>query len=212
MQGVEFALYPQVIRSVNGVKTPGRDYYAVSGFGDLITDANGYVCYPINENGDLDNIKTAFENGTLKPGTYYLHEKGAYSSGGVEYQPLASDVIFTVSPTGTVTEYVSDDQTIHGFPSGTELTMPTSENENIINYQINVKNVIAGTHTVTIKKVVADGTDTDEAKEYEFKAKLYLPDKITPWTYNVTPFTNGEYSFKLTHDGTTSFTVPTGAS
>ena len=216
LSGVQFALYPQVIRSVNGVETPGRDYYPVRDpiidFSDLMTDGDGFVCY--KENGSLENIQKLFENGTLKPGTYYLHEKGTYSQvvGGqtVEYQPLTSDVIFTVSPTGTVTEFVSDDGTIHGFPDGTEL-VDLPEETNVKPYQINVKNAVAGENNVTIQKIVADGTTADDGKSYEFTAKLYLPDKTTPWTYGKDPWNNGELSFSLTNNEIKTLTVPKGA-
>ena len=216
LSGVQFALYPLVIRSVNGVETPGRDYYPVRDpvidFSDLMTDGDGFVCY--KENGSLKNIQKLFENGTLKPGTYYLHEKGTYSQvvGGqtVEYQPLASDVIFTVSPTGSVTEFVSDDGTIHGFPDGTEL-VDLPEETNVKPYQINVKNAVAGENNVTIQKTVTDGTTADDGKSYEFTAKLYLPDKTTPWTYGKLPWNNGEYSFSLTNNEIKTLTVPKGA-
>lgn len=72
-----FALY----RGIQGIGGYVKDIRPVSGYDNLITDSNGMVSFP-------DKI--------LLPGRYYLTEIAPPK----DYQPLETDIIFTLSETG----------------------------------------------------------------------------------------------------------------
>ena len=82
LQNVHFALYHQVT-DANG--NPRRDYRPITGYSDIVTDANG-VLAQIN----MDD---------LAPGTYYLSETRPAEG----YAPLEDDLCFTIGENGTVT-------------------------------------------------------------------------------------------------------------
>ena len=81
MADVHFALYRQLLGNNNVLR---RDYYPITGYADLVTDANGVIPL-INE--------------TLTPGTYYLSELKAPA----KYVPLDEDICFTVDKAKNVT-------------------------------------------------------------------------------------------------------------
>ena len=80
IKDVHFALYRQVI----GTNGPRKDYYPLIGYSDLVT----------GDDGVIPQIDTS-----LPAGTYYLCETQTPR----EYLPLESDIVFTVSKTGTIT-------------------------------------------------------------------------------------------------------------
>ena len=80
LRDAHFALYPEVT-GYNNVKR--KDYYPVSGYEDLVTDANGVIV-------GLDE--------RLPRGTYYLTETAAPA----EHLPLAQDIHFRLNARGEV--------------------------------------------------------------------------------------------------------------
>lgn len=193
LAGVRFALY----RQVQG----RRDYYPISGFTDLTTDSNGHVTYTDSE-GDTQNLSVAFSTGKLRAGTYYLSELEAAAG----YQPLSSDVLFTVSPTGKVTV----DSSLS--PEGVVCT--ETDNATEVDYLITVPNKTYETATITVNKTVV-GSSADIAGEsaFNFTATLYMPsgNGKTVYDYDSNGFTDGKITFALSHSGTKNLIVPVGA-
>ncbi|SDJ78309.1 fibro-slime domain-containing protein [Lachnospiraceae bacterium G41] len=181
LPGATFALYRQVTGN-NG--QPRKDYQPISGYNSLVSESDGFIPYLTND----------FADGTLIPGTYYLHE--TYPVSG--YQPLSEDIVFTISPTGKVT--------LDSYPAGVELST-----DNIIS----VPNMVEGTTEFTVKKVVENGTTADEngTNRFNFTVKLYLPDGHTPWPYSDAngDFENATASFSLGQNGEKELIVPLGA-
>ena len=81
LEGVTFALYRQTRDASGQVR---KDYSPISGYEKLVSDENGLIA------ADLQ---------TLGAGTYYLCEVETPDG----YRPLESDVIYTVSGSGSVT-------------------------------------------------------------------------------------------------------------
>ncbi|MBR2742007.1 MAG: hypothetical protein IKD89_00265 [Clostridia bacterium] len=185
LPGVHFALYAQVMGSGG---QPQKDFRPITGFEDLVTTAAG----------TLPEITEAFSNGTLSAGTYYLYERDTPDG----YRPLESDVKFTISDTGVVS--------IDSAPSGVELE---TVNGATPSYTIVIPNRSFGTASITVSKVVANGTtaDTNGTAQFNFTAKLYRPDGITAWEYNGGGFTNGVLSFALNHNTSKELVVPLNA-
>ena len=138
LEGVHFALYRQVLGN-NG--QPRKDYQPITGYDDLVTDSDGMI----------PELTNAFQDGSLRPGTYYLYEKSPLTG----YRPLGGDVIFTVGDNGAV-------ELDEASPSGVEL-QPDGEV-----YTIVVPNELAGTTTLTVAKTVVNGTTSDTDRTNKF--------------------------------------------
>ena len=180
---VVFDLYNQV-EDIHGGKR--RDYTPIAGFSGMETGTDGIV--PL--------ITAAFADGTLPAGTYYLHETAPL----LNYRPLSSDVLFTVSETGVVS---LDDSS----PSNVVLRETT--NGDTIEDLVIVPNLQAETvQYLYVNKVVLNPTtaDLNGNNEFTFTAKLYQPDGLTPWDHTTATdsiatarFVNGVASFTM-HD------------
>jgi fibro-slime domain-containing protein len=186
LEDVRFALYAQVTDN-NG--NPRRDYRPLPGFEELDT----------NESGIVPQISAAFQNGTLKPGTYYLNEIAPLSG----YQPLAGDLIFTYGETGVI----SVDNSVL-----TDVELTTVDGSSAISNTILVPNKVEGTATLTVNKTVLNGTTADYSGEHPFNfvVRLYLPDGRTEWHFDNNDFIDGIATFSLGH-GHHNLTVPLGA-
>ncbi|MBQ8994416.1 MAG: fibro-slime domain-containing protein [Oscillospiraceae bacterium] len=82
LEGVHFALYPEVINSADGSRT--KDFNPLQGLADLITDENGIIP-KINKE-------------QLNPGTYYLTETQTLEG----YYLLEGDLCFTIGEDGRI--------------------------------------------------------------------------------------------------------------
>ena len=199
LEGVHFALYAQVLSS-NG--TPRKDYHPVEGYDDLVT----------GQDGSISELTTAFQQGTLPAGSYYLSELEAPDN----YLPLSSDILFTVDAKGAVSMDASSPDTV---------VLATDSSITPMEYTFTIPNEAFGTSDFVISKKV-DATrnagpyspmDAAGHSSFSYTAKLYYPDGKTPWNYTEPEdgeyhdFVNGIASFSLSHNESKTLHIPTGA-
>ena len=108
-EGVYFALYKKI--TVDGISTFGTD--PLSGYDNLVTDANGVV-------PKLNN--------TLAPGDYELREKASLTG----YYALSSYIYFSVSETGVIT--------LGDHPADVSLTGAVNPSADTMEYTITILN------------------------------------------------------------------------
>ena len=175
LQGVHFALYRQVTASSG---EPIKDYNPMEGYTDLVSGADGVI----------PDVTQA-----LSPGTYYLHESQALDA----YEPMETDICFTISKTGVVT-MENDDLNDRAFSE--------AKDDGTVTYTITVKNAEAW-QKLQIRKVdIANPSKTlQDAKFDLYKVGTDGQRAATALYTDLT--SNREGMLEYTKDGETGVTV-----
>lgn len=191
LEGVEFEIYHQVRSTTTGQLM--RDYYPLSGYDNLVSNAQGVVLDP----EDIGK--------RLEPGTYYLHEKHALA----RHLPLSGDICFNISDKGVVTIVEGTSGTT---AADEEFDLLTEEESGRKIYQLDVYNERAKHNLRFVKVDREDITKTITGAKFD----LYYLDannnlEDTPRYTNITSDENGV--LKYTPDGgqpTDLFTLEVG--
>ena len=178
LSNAHFALY----RGIQGIGGYVRDINPIPNYEDLITDSDGIIPFP---------------NSTLLPGRYYLTENIPPEN----YQPLDSDVIFTLSESG---DFIINSE-------GHESFLDVSGVNEVV-YSLNIPNTPLAELTVT-KTVHGNFGNVNKDFTFTLTVEGASVDDEYEWSKNGTVQTSYLHSgetFTLKHNDTCTIVLPEG--